>query len=135
MVCAQVMGNHMAVTVAGSQGHFELNVFKPMIADNVLRSIRLLSDATQSFTEHCLAGIEPDVQRIGELVRRSLMLVTALNPHIGYDNAAKAAKLAHEKNLTLREAAMQLKLLSGEEFDLLVDPRKMLGPKPGGKKP
>ena len=134
MVCAQVMGNHMAVTVAGSQGHFELNVFKPMIADNVLRSIRLLSDAAQSFTEHCLAGIEPDVRRIGELVRRSLMLVTALNPHIGYDNAAKAAKLAHEKNLTLREAAMQLKLLSGEEFDLLVDPRKMLGPKPSGKK-
>ncbi len=135
MVCAQVMGNHVAVTVAGSQGHFELNVFKPMIVDNVLRSIRLLADAAQSFTEHCVQGIEPDKARIGELVQRSLMLVTALNPRIGYDNAAKVAKLAHEKNLTLREAALQLKLLTGEEFDRLVDPRKMLGPKPGGKKP
>ncbi|MGQ0677325.1 MAG: class II fumarate hydratase [Rhodospirillales bacterium] len=135
MVCAQVMGNHVAVTVAGSQGHFELNVFKPMIADNVLRSIRLLSDAAMSFTEHCVAGIEPDRARIAELVARSLMLVTALNPRLGYDNAAKVAKLAHEKNLTLRQAAIELKLLSGEEFDRLVDPKKMLGPKPADKKP
>jgi fumarate hydratase class II len=145
MVCAQVMGNHTAVALAGSQGHFELNVFKPMIADNVLRSIRLLADAAESFTRHCVAGIEPDRARIDELVKRSLMLVTALNPRIGYDNAAKVAKLAHDRNLTLREAAIELKLLTGAEFDTLVDPRKMLGPKPparpsaakppGGKKP
>jgi fumarate hydratase class II len=135
MVCAQVMGNHTAVTVAGSQGHFELNVFKPMIADNVLRSIRLLADAAESFTGHCVAGIEPDRARIDELVKRSLMLVTALNPRLGYDNAAKVAKLAHDKNLTLREAAIELKLLTGAEFDALVDPRKMLGPASTAEKP
>jgi fumarate hydratase class II len=134
MVSAQIMGNHAAVTVAGSQGQFELNVFKPMIADNVLRSIRLLADAASSFTRHCVAGIEPDRARIDELVKRSLMLATALNPRLGYDNAARVAKLAHEKNLTLREAAIRLKLLSGEEFDRLVDPSKMLGPKPRGGK-
>jgi fumarate hydratase class II len=128
MVAAQVMGNHAAVTIAGSQGHFELNVFKPMIVDNVLRSIRLLGDAADSFTERCVDGIEPDRARIAELVGRSLMLVTALNPHIGYDNAAKVAKLAHQENLTLREAAIRLKLLSGEDFDRLVRPESMLGP-------
>ncbi|MCK6453455.1 MAG: class II fumarate hydratase [Alphaproteobacteria bacterium] len=128
MVCAQVMGNHVAVTVGGSQGHFELNVFKPMIVDNVLRSIRLIGDAADSFARRCVAGIEPDRARIAELLRRSLMLVTALNPRIGYDNAAKVAKLAHQENLTLREAAIRLGLLSGEEFDLLVRPETMLGP-------
>jgi fumarate hydratase class II len=130
MVCCQVMGNHTAVTVAGSQGHFELNVFKPVIADNLLRSIRLLADAAGSFTEHCVAGIEPDRKRIAEHLQRSLMLVTALNPRIGYDNAAKVAKLAHVQDLTLREAAIRLKLLTGEEFDALVRPQDMLGPKP-----
>jgi fumarate hydratase class II len=130
MVCCQVMGNHAAVTVAGSQGHFELNVFKPVIADNVLRSIRLLSDAALSFAEHCVAGIEPDRKRIAEHLARSLMLVTALNPRIGYDNAARVAKLAHEQDLTLREAAIRLGLLTGEEFDRLVRPQDMLGPKP-----
>ena len=135
MVCAQVIGNHTAVTVAGSQGQFELNVFKPMIADNVLRSIRLLADAAESFAERCVRGIEADRARIDELVKRSLMLVTSLNPRIGYDNAAKVAKLAHEKNLTLREAAIELKLLTGPEFDALVDPRKMLGPTPASRNP
>ncbi|MCC6468519.1 MAG: class II fumarate hydratase [Alphaproteobacteria bacterium] len=129
MVCCQVMGNHVAVTVAGSQGHFELNVFKPVIVDNVLRSIRLLADAAGSFTEHCVVGIEPDRKRIAEHLARSLMLVTALNPRIGYDNAAKVAKLAHAEDLTLREAAIRLKLLTGEEFDALVRPQDMLGPK------
>jgi len=129
MVCAQVMGNHVAVTIGGSQGHFELNVFKPLIADNVLRSIRLLADACDSFTRHCVDGIEADRQRIAEHLNRSLMLVTALNPRIGYDNAAKVAKLAHQENLTLREAAIRLDLLTGEEFDRLVRPETMLGPK------
>ncbi len=130
MVCAQVMGNHTAVTVAGAQGHFELNVFKPMIADNVLRSIRLMADAAESFTQRCVLGIEPDAKRIAELVQRSLMLVTALNPHIGYDKAAKVAKLAHAEDMTLREAAMKLGFLTGEAFDRLVRPEDMLGPKP-----
>jgi len=129
MVCAQIMGNHAAVTIAGAQGHFELNVFKPMIADNVLRSIRLLADAAESFTLRCVEGIEPDRKRIAELVARSLMLVTALNPHIGYDKAAKVAKLAHEQDLSLREAALKLGYLTGEEFDRLVRPEAMLGPK------
>ncbi len=128
MVCAQVMGNHTAVTVAGSQGHFELNVFKPMIVDNVLRSIRLLADASDSFARRCVEGIAPDRARIDELLRRSLMLVTALSPRIGYDNAAKVAKLAHRENLTLREAAIRLGYLNGEEFDLLVRPETMIGP-------
>ena len=129
MVCAQVMGNHVAVTVAGSQGHFELNVMKPMIADNLLRSIRLLSGACDGFVAHCVAGIQADMPRIDELMRRSLMLVTALNPKLGYDKAARVAKLAHKKNLTLREAAIELKLLTGTEFDRLVNPKDMLGPK------
>ena len=129
MVCAEVMGNHTAVTVAGAQGHFELNVFKPVMVYNVLRSIRLLADASVSFTGNCVAGIEANNEQIDQLMQRSLMLVTALNPHIGYDNAAKVAKKAYENNSTLREAAESLGLLSGEEFDKLVRPEEMTAPK------
>jgi fumarate hydratase class II len=127
MVCAQVIGNHTAVSIGGSMGHFELNVFKPLIIANVIRSARILSDAVKSFSEHCLAGIKPDTQRIHEHLQRSLMLVTALNPHIGYDNAAKIAKKAHEENLSLQEAGISLGLLTEEQFKKWVDPAKMTG--------
>ncbi|MEM1248386.1 MAG: class II fumarate hydratase [Acidobacteriota bacterium] len=129
MVCAQVMGNHTAVTVAGSHGHLQLNVFKPVIIYNVLQSIRLLSDASISFADNCVAGIEANEGRIAELVDRSLMLVTALNPHIGYDNAAKIAKKAHADGSTLKEAAVALGLLTEKEFDQWVRPEKMLKPR------
>ena len=129
MVCAQVIGNHMAITVGGMQGHMELNVFKPMIGANVLRSIDLLSTAMISFAERCVDGLEPNRERIAELVDRSLMLVTALAPEIGYDNAAKIAKHAHHENLTLREAALALNLVDGETFDRLVSPADMIGRK------
>jgi fumarate hydratase class II len=129
MVATQVMGNHVTITVAGSQGHFELNVFKPVMIYNLLQSGRLLADACRSFTDNCVIGIEPNLARIDQLLRQSLMLVTALNPHIGYDKAAKVAKKAHGENLTLREAALALGFLTGEEFDRLVDPRDMLGPR------
>jgi fumarate hydratase, class II len=128
MVCAQVMGNHVAVTIAGASGHLELNVFKPVIIYNVLQSIRLLADGARSFTDNCVAGIEADRARIEELLHRSLMLVTALNPRIGYDNAAKVAKKAHAEGTTLKEAAVALGLLSAQEFDELVRPERMLGP-------
>ena len=127
MVCAQVIGNHMAITVGGMQGHLELNVFKPLIGANVLRSIDLLSTAMTSFAERCVDGIEPDKARIAELVDRSLMLVTALTPEIGYDNAAKIAKRAHAEGLTLREAALALGLVDAETFDRLVNPAAMTG--------
>jgi fumarate hydratase class II len=127
MVAAQVMGNHVAVTVGGLQGHLELNVFKPLIAANVLRSIELLSVGMESFTERALAGLEPDERRISDLMNRSLMLVTALAPEIGYDNAAKIAKYAHEHALTLKEAGMELKLVDEETFERVVKPEKMLG--------
>ena len=117
MACAQVFGNDVAVTVGGMSGNFELNVFKPLIAHNVLQSCRLVADGARSFREHCANGIEPDRARIEELVDRSLMLVTALNPHIGYENAAKLAKHAHATGMTLREAALALGLVSGEDFD------------------
>ena len=129
MACVQVMGNDAAVTFAGSQGHFELNVFKPVIAYNVLQSVRLLADGARSFTDHCVVGIEADRERIAENVRRSLMLVTALNPHIGYDNAAKVAKKAHAEGKTLKEAAVALGLLSAEDFDRWVRPEDMVGRK------
>ena len=129
MVCAQVMGNHVAVTVAGSNGHFELNVFKPVIIHNVLQSTRLLGDAARSFTDNCVVGIEPNRERIDRLVRESLMLVTALNPHIGYDNAAKIAKKAHQEGTTLREAGEALKLLNAEQFEQWVRPEDMIGPR------
>ncbi|MBL8658715.1 MAG: class II fumarate hydratase [Rhodospirillales bacterium] len=129
-VCAQVMGNHVTVTIAGATGHFELNVFKPVIIYNVLQSTTLLADACRSFTDNCVAGIEADRERIGELMNRSLMLVTALNPHIGYDNAAKIAKTAFAEGKTLKEAAVASGLLSGEQFDAWIDPRAMIGPTP-----
>ena len=128
MVCCQVMGNHVAVTVGGSNGHFELNVFKPVIIYNVLQSIRLLADACRSFTDNAVSGIEADRERIGKLLNESLMLVTALNPKIGYDNAAKVAKKAHKEGTTLKEAALALGVLTAEEFDQWVRPETMLGP-------
>ena len=128
MVCCQVMGNHVAATVAGSQGHLDLNAYKPVIIYNVLQSIQLLADSVRSFTDRCVIGIEADETRIAELLERSLMLVTALAPHVGYDNATKIAKNAHKKGLTLRESALELGLVSNEDFDRLVDPQKMLRP-------
>ncbi|KNE68177.1 fumarate hydratase, mitochondrial [Allomyces macrogynus ATCC 38327] len=127
MVCAQVMGNTTAVSIAGSNGHFELNVFKPIIIKNVLQSIRLLGDAAKSFTDHCVVGIMPNERRIDAIMKESLMLVTALNPHIGYDNSAKAAKKAHKEGTTLKEAALALELLTADEFDEWVRPEMMLG--------
>ena len=128
MVCAEIMGNHTAVTIAGAQGHFELNVFKPVMVFNVLRSARLLGDASASFTDRCVAGIEADRNRIEEMMQRSLMLVTALNPHIGYDNAAKIAKKAHAEATTLKDAAVSLGLVSAEDFDSWVRPADMVRP-------
>jgi len=128
MVCAQVMGNDVAITVAGSQGHFELNVFKPVMIANLLHSIELLADACRSFTDHLVVGIQPNHERIKHHVQSSLMLVTALSPHIGYDNAARVAKKAHTENKTLREATTELGYLSQEEFDRHVRPEKMLEP-------
>jgi fumarate hydratase class II len=129
MVCVQVLGNNTAVTVAGSSGNFELNVYKPVIIFNILNSIRLLSDACESFTDHCVAGIEANRPNIKRHLDNSLMLVTALNPHIGYDNAAKVAKKAFAENITLKEAAVALGLLTAEKFDSIVRPQDMLGPK------
>jgi fumarate hydratase class II len=128
MLCCQVMGNNVAVTVAGSSGHFELNVYKPVIIHNVLQSIRLIADGCRSFVDNCVAGIEADRERITRLMNGSLMLVTALNPKIGYDNAAKVAKKAHQEGTTLLESAMALGLLSEAEFKEWVRPEKMLGP-------
>lgn len=129
MVAAQVMGNNVAVSVGGSNGHFELNVFKPMIVRNVLQSIRLLADASVSFSKNCIVGIQANKDRITSLLNDSLMLVTALNPHIGYDNSAKIAKNAHKKGLTLKESALELKLLTEEQFNQWVKPEDMIGPK------
>lgn len=129
MVCAQVMGNHVAVTIGGSHGHFELNVFKPVIIHNVLQSIRLLADAAVSFADNCVVGIEANVERINKLMNESLMLVTSLNPHIGYDNAAKIAKKAHKEGTSLKDAGIALGLLTAEQFDQWVRPETMLGPK------
>lgn len=128
MVCVQVFGNDAAVGFAGSQGNFELNVFKPVMAYNLLQSIRLLGDACESFRVHCAEGIEPNRAVIDRHLRSSLMLVTALNTKIGYDNAARIAKLAHKSGATLREAAIELGLLTGEEFDEVVRPERMVGP-------
>ncbi len=129
MVCAQVMGNHVTVTMAGASGHLELNVYKPVIAYDVLQSVRLLADAVRSFTDRCIVGLEADRERIGAYVQRSLMLATALTPRLGYDNAARIAKKAHEEGLTLKEAALALGLLTEEEFEALVRPEEMLGPR------
>jgi len=129
MVCAQVVGNDMGVAMGGAAGsHFELNVAKPLIAYNNLQSIKLLSEASVSFAENCVRGIEPNIERIDELMRSSLMLVTALNPHVGYDNAAKIAKKAHAEGSTLKEAGVRLGLLTSEQFDEWVRPELMTAP-------
>ncbi|MDO8396824.1 MAG: class II fumarate hydratase [Bradyrhizobium sp.] len=128
MVCCQVFGNQTAITVAGSQGHFELNVYKPVMAHCMMNSIELLADVTRSFTENCVDGIRADEKRIHDLMERSLMLVTALAPRIGYDNAAKVAKQAHASGTTLREEAVRLGFVSAQEFDRLVQPDKMTHP-------
>jgi fumarate hydratase class II len=127
MLCCQVFGNDVAINFGGASGNFELNVFRPMIAHNFLQSVRLLADGMASFDEHCAAGIEPNRERIAELVDRSLMLVTALNPHIGYDKAAEIAKKAHKDGSSLREAALALGYVTGEQFDAWVRPEKMVG--------
>ncbi len=129
MVCAQVLGNDVAVNIGGISGHFQLNVFKPLIISNLLMSARLIGDACVSFNDNCAVGIQPNLAAINRNLENSLMLVTALNPHIGYDNSAKIAKKAHKENKTLREATLELGLLSDEDFTKIVDPRKMTGPK------
>ncbi|WP_068635127.1 class II fumarate hydratase [Thauera butanivorans] len=127
MLAAQVMGNDVAINIGGASGNFELNVFRPMVIHNFLQSVRLLADGMNSFNDHCAAGIEPNRARITELVERSLMLVTALNPHIGYDKAAQIAKKAHKEGSSLREAALALGHVSAEDFDRWIDPAKMVG--------
>jgi len=129
MVCTQVIGYDVALGIAASQGQFELNVYKPLIAGNLLDSMRLLGDAMHSFTAHCVSGITVNAARTRELLERSLMLVTALTPYIGYDRAGKIAKHAHQHGLSLREAALGIGGLSAEDFDRWVDPVQMLGPK------
>merc|ERR1711977_26629 len=129
MVCAQVIGNHTAITVAGSYGQFELNVFKPVLISNLLQSIRLLADGAASFQKNCVEGIKPNTAKIESIMNESLMLVTALNPHIGYDKAAQCAKKAHKEGTTLKEAALSLGHLTEEQFDMWVKPEQMIGPK------
>jgi fumarate hydratase class II len=128
MVCAQVMGHDVAIGLAASQGHFELNVYKPLIAYDVLDSVQLLADAMASFAEHCVDGLVVDAARTQLLLGRSLMLVTALSPHIGYDRAARIAKHAHREGLSLRDAALAVGGVSAAQFDAWVDARRMLGP-------
>ena len=127
MLCCQVFGNDVAINFGGASGNFELNVFRPMIAHNFQQSVRLLADGMRSFNDHCAVGIEPNRDRIAELVAGSLMLVTALNPHIGYDKAAAIAKKAHQEGSSLREAAIASGHLSGEQFDAWVRPQDMVG--------
>ncbi len=129
MICAQVLGNDVAINIGGISGHFQLNVFKPLIISNLLMSARLIGDACISFNDNCAVGIQPNLAAISRNLENSLMLVTALNPHIGYDNSAKIAKKAHKENKTLREATLELGLLSDEDFTKIVDPKKMTGPK------
>jgi fumarate hydratase, class II len=127
MVCAQVIGNDVAIAVGGAQGHYELNVFKPMLANNLLQSARLIGDACISFNDNCAIGIEPNKKNIQQHVNNSLMLVTALNTHIGYEKAAKIAKTAHHNGTTLKEEAVNLGYLTNEEFDKWVKPEDMVG--------
>src|SRR5206468_9108380 len=127
MLCAQVMGNDVAVGVGGASGNFELNVYKPLLIHNFLQSCRLLADGMKSFREHCAVGVEANESRIKQNLERSLMLVTALNPHIGYDNAAKIAKTAHQEGKTLKETAAALGLVKPEDFDKWVRPEQMCG--------
>jgi len=129
MLCCQVFGNDVAVNIGGASGNFELNVFRPMIAHNVLQSVRLLADGAQSFNDNCAVGIEPNESRIESLLNESLMLVTALNPHIGYDKAAKIAKKAHKEGTTLKASALALGFVTEAEFDEWVKPEDMVGNK------
>lgn len=128
MVCVQVLGNDAAISFAGTQGNFELNVFKPVMIFNLLHSIRLLSDACSTFTDYLVVGIEPNLPQLRHFVESSLMLVTSLSPHIGYDKAAKLAKKAHAEGKTLRQVCLELNYLTSEQFDEIVRPEKMLGP-------
>ena len=128
MVCAQVIGNDVTINLGGTSGNFELNVFKPVMIYNFLQSIRLLADASESFNDQCIVGIEPNMERIRKNVNNSLMLVTALNVKIGYDNAAKIAQKAHAEGKSLKEAAVELGLLTEEEFDEYIRPEEMVGP-------
>jgi fumarate hydratase class II len=127
MVCAQVMGNDVTIGIAGSNGHFELNVYKPVIIYNFLESAQLLADAARSFKDNCVDGIEPNREKIAQCLQDSLMLVTALNPHIGYEQAARIAKKAQAENKTLKQAALELGIVTNDEFDQWVDPKKMIG--------
>ena len=129
MVCAQVMGNHTTISVAGARGHMELNVFKPVMAYNLIQSMRLIGDAAVSFTDNCVVGIEPNTTNIISLMERSLMLVTALAPKIGYDNATVIAKAAHKNGTTLREEAVGGGYVTDSEFDQIVQPKDMIAPK------
>ena len=128
MVCVKVIGNHNGITMAGSHGHFELNVFKPLIAHNILQSIDLLADSTKNFALFCVKGIKADKVKIKKFLDNSLMLVTALAPYIGYDNSAKIAKLALRNNTTLKHEAVKSKLISEKDYDKIVDPKKMIYP-------
>ena len=128
MVCVKVIGNHNGVTIAGSNGHFELNVFKPLIAENVLQSIDLLSDSIKNFSKYCVKDIKADKKKIKHYLDNSLMLVTALAPHVGYDNAAKIAKNALKNNSKLRDEAVKSGLISGKNYDKIVDPKKLINP-------
>ena len=126
MVCTQVIGNSTTVDIAGASGHFQLNAFKPVIVYNIIQSINLLSDAIKSFNRNCLKGLKPNKTNITNHLNKSLMLVTALNKYIGYDNSAKIAKMAFKENLTLKEAALKLKLVSEKDFEKIIDPKKMI---------
>jgi len=128
MVCVKVIGNHTGITLAGSHGHFELNVFKPMIAHNILQSIDLIADSTKNFAAYCVKGIKANKKRIKDHLDNSLMLVTALAPHIGYDNAAKIAKKALKNNTTLKFETMKTGLINEKDYERIVDPRKMIYP-------
>ena len=129
MVCTQVMGNDVTIGIAGASGNFELNVFRPVLAFNILQSIRLLADVCNSFREHTIKGLKPNFERINTNLTNSLMLVTALNPHIGYDRAAEVSNKAYEENLTLREAIVDLGYMTADEFDSFVQPEKMISPR------
>tara|TARA_B100001769_G_C22003313_1_gene539134 strand:- start:664 stop:1053 length:390 start_codon:yes stop_codon:yes gene_type:complete len=128
MVCVKVIGNHNGITMAGSHGHFELNVFKPLIAHNILQSIDLLADSVKNFSLYCVKGIKADKKKIKYFLDNSLMLVTALAPYIGYDNSAKIAKKALKNNTTLKEEVLKTKLINEKEYDKIVDPKKMIYP-------
>ena len=128
MVCVKVIGNHNGITIAGSHGHFELNVFKPLIAHNILQSIDLLADSTKNFSLYCIRGIKADKLKIKKFLDNSLMLVTALAPHIGYDNSARIAKTALKNNTTLKEEALKSGLINEKDYDKIIDPKKMIYP-------